>query len=605
MYGLSLLGVTTIGEQRRDRAAAAGQRAVNLAQRIKKTAPRLAAAVERAGQKALAVAGVPAKPPEPTPPPNNVSQAAPDPKGKAAPGQKVAAGPKALPPTKAPPGKVPGKAPPARTAAPPPTRVTARRPPPPVRTPPARSAKGTRVGEEGEGQVDVWTSLADASMQAADFVFQVQDLMAQMPPELPLVGRGQNLINNFEFFLTGPIEAALSGAKDISPATQDVIEAIRTMSENKGKWFAQANAWLQAHPPAPKEEPPPPVVVVPVQTPAPETVPPVAPPTTPPPATPPPATPPPPSGGGGGGGGGGSGGGSSSSSDYDTGAEESEEAYDEGEGGEAPYADPPGYTPDYLPVPAYGGPPLESGYADPFEGMSEEDPFAQFGEGEGEDEGSWGEEGDEGEDLVGAWLRHRTLIGEFDIAEKQRQMNTLRRVPVCVARALLKGGLEVAAATIRTAQGGLFERELPGITTLKKTQAHLQWHAAALAKLPDPTAIYVSGDDLKKWVMQAFIDSNAVEEGRARQDEIWRQMWSDIGTAVASLPADVAQAAGALTMAVAGGLVEGVAAGVGVPSWVVWAGGTAALGLLGLGAYRIILAAAPIAVGAAARRYLP
>ena len=56
---------------------------------------------------------------------------------------------------------------------------------------------------------------------------------------------------------------------------------------------------------------------------------------------------------------------------------------------------------------------------------------------------------------------------------------------------------------------------------------------------------------------------------------------------------------------IAGGLADGLAEGVGVPSWVVWAGGTAALGLLGLGAYRIILAAAPIAVGAAARRYLP
>jgi hypothetical protein len=197
------------------------------------------------------------------------------------------------------------------------------------------------------------------------------------------------------------------------------------------------------------------------------------------------------------------------------------------------------------------------------------------------------------------------LVGEYDIAEKRQQFNTLKQVPVCVARALLRGGQQVAAATIEIAKGGIFQRELPLLNTLKGTQAHLAWHQAQLDKLQDPAALYAPGEDLKKWVMQAFIDANAVEEGRAHQEQIWRAMWSDVGEAIASLPADAAKAVGQVARGLAQGIVSGAADGLGVPPWVLWAGGAAALGLAGLGVYKLVAAAAPVAVGVAARRYLP
>lgn len=197
------------------------------------------------------------------------------------------------------------------------------------------------------------------------------------------------------------------------------------------------------------------------------------------------------------------------------------------------------------------------------------------------------------------------ILGEYDIAAHQRQLNTLKQVTVSIGRALLRGGQQVARQTIKSAQGGWFERELPGLTSLKKTQGHLDWHAAELAKQSDPTAIYAPGQDLKKWVMQAFIDSNAIEEGRAYQEQIWQDMWTEIGEELAKLPARtvafVAETAGTLTRAAGSGL----AAGLGIPPWLFWTGGAVALGAVGLGTYKLVMLAAPAMASVAARRYLP
>lgn len=208
-------------------------------------------------------------------------------------------------------------------------------------------------------------------------------------------------------------------------------------------------------------------------------------------------------------------------------------------------------------------------------------------------------------DMLGA---DETLVGEYDIADKQRQMNSIKRVTVSIARALLRGGQQVAAATIETAKGGFLQRELPGITSLKKTASHLDWHAAELAKMSDPTAFYGPGEDLKKWTMQAFIDSNAVEEGRVRQEQIWQDMWTEIGAALIALPGDVAQgvgkAVGQVVKAAAAGLAGGVAEGLGIPTWVLVAGGAALVVGVGVGVFKILLVTAPAVVPAVVGRYL-
>ncbi len=207
-------------------------------------------------------------------------------------------------------------------------------------------------------------------------------------------------------------------------------------------------------------------------------------------------------------------------------------------------------------------------------------------------------------DMLGA----ETLVGEYDIAAKQQQMNSIKRVTVSIARALLRGGQQVAAATIETAKGGFLQRELPGITSLKKTASHLDWHAAELAKMSDPTSFYAPGEDLKKWTMQAFIDANSVEEGRASQEQIWQDMWTDIGAALIALPGDVAQgvgkAVGQVVKAAAAGLAGGVAEGLGIPTWVLVAGGAALVVGVGVGVFKILLVAAPAVVPAVVGRYL-
>ncbi len=208
-------------------------------------------------------------------------------------------------------------------------------------------------------------------------------------------------------------------------------------------------------------------------------------------------------------------------------------------------------------------------------------------------------------DMLGA---DETLVGEYDIADKRRQMDSIKKITVSIARAMLRGGQQVAAATIETAKGGFLQRELPGITSLRKTASHLDWHAAELAKLGDPTAFYAPGEDLKKWTMQAFIDANAVEEGRASQEQIWQDMWTEIGAALIALPGDVAQgvgkAVGQVVKAAAAGLAGGVAEGLGIPTWVLVAGGAALVVGVGVGVFKILLVAAPAVVPAVVGRYL-
>ena len=202
----------------------------------------------------------------------------------------------------------------------------------------------------------------------------------------------------------------------------------------------------------------------------------------------------------------------------------------------------------------------------------------------------------------------KTVIGAFDIQQSQRQMDTLKQVTVGIAKVLVKRGQQVANETILQAKGvstaadalavatsGGVTSDLPGITSLKNTLGHLNWHANALAKLSDASAIYSSGDDLKKWTMQAWIDANSVEEGRERQQEIWTEMWVEIGDAVAKLPAKLAKAVAAIP----GQLIEAV---TGIPVWVWIVGGVTILGLVGFGVYKIIKGNAPTVLRIAERR---
>lgn len=227
---LDLLGADFIGAGPASRAAVSGQRAVDAAAKLKRM-PRLAAAVAKAGQKALAAAGAAA------PPAKSQAQAPTAPKAAGA-APKPGAAPR------------PAPAPPARTA-------TAPRPTPSKRPPPAR----TRVGEEADASADVYASLADAAVRAADFVAGFQDLIAQLPPAIPLVPQGQKILSDFELLFGAPLEKGLSGEKAVGPATQGLIGSLQYLLDLQSEsppvgpwvWFARANAYLKLHPAAPAD----------------------------------------------------------------------------------------------------------------------------------------------------------------------------------------------------------------------------------------------------------------------------------------------------------------------------------------------------------------
>lgn len=198
------------------------------------------------------------------------------------------------------------------------------------------------------------------------------------------------------------------------------------------------------------------------------------------------------------------------------------------------------------------------------------------------------------------------VVGGINIQKWQRQMNVLKQVPVGVAQILLAKGQAaiqyaqgIAAAMDRMHAWNPFVENMPGATKRAEVAGKLQWHADTLKKIA-PTAAkayeqytsgdkkafkkagmtlaapYASGEDLKKWVMQAFVEANAVEEGAERLIDAWNRMWAEIGEALAALPAAIAKQAGD----VAQNLVWYL-------KWTYWiaiAGGVVALGFVAWGA---------------------
>lgn len=198
----------------------------------------------------------------------------------------------------------------------------------------------------------------------------------------------------------------------------------------------------------------------------------------------------------------------------------------------------------------------------------------------------------------------RQLVGAFDISAWQKQMNKLKVIPVGVAQVLLSAGQAVinwaivTAKAIDIAKSGIpFAEKLPRAANRESVMWKLKWHAERLTESA-PTALsaylnyqsdkeafkkagtrlaapYAHGDDLKKWVMEAFIEANAVEDGASAVIDQWNKMWSEIGAALAALPAEVAKKAGDVAKEVAW-----------YAKWTIWLAvlaGAVALGFMGWG----------------------
>ncbi len=246
-YGLDMLGAITVSPKK-EKAAAAGRRALAAAQKVAKRLPRLSKAISSAGQKALKVAG-------------SGSTAAPSPVKKA---DAAKPAPSPLQQQKAPQpqqkpmqGRPQG---PALRPQPQPVKAPTKAPPLPSRGGPAK--RGTKLGEEqaDEGtdqQADIYTQLADAAAGVVDFLACFQGLLDRIPQNLPLYQKGVGTISQFENWFAAPIEAALQGdqaALAKAPDIYGLIEYFKEQGEATGEkrwpwdWASLAETYLKLHP---------------------------------------------------------------------------------------------------------------------------------------------------------------------------------------------------------------------------------------------------------------------------------------------------------------------------------------------------------------------
>lgn len=123
-----------------------------------------------------------------------------------------------------------------------------------------------------------------------------------------------------------------------------------------------------------------------------------------------------------------------------------------------------------------------------------------------------------------AYLDGIELLGEAasaaDIASAQRQMNALKNVSVKAARVLIRGGLGIIDEALAAG-------ELGGKTSRENVRGHLKWHEDAANKISDLKASYPHANDLKDWVMRAYVESFAA--GKAEKvGSTWADMWKDV-----------------------------------------------------------------------------
>ena len=191
-----------------------------------------------------------------------------------------------------------------------------------------------------------------------------------------------------------------------------------------------------------------------------------------------------------------------------------------------------------------------------------------------------------GIDALAATPTRTIAVGAFDIHVENRRLNDLKSVDVAQAGALLRGG----QAAIQLAR----EQSTPDrVNRIETVAAQLNAHARRVGELAKtPGAAYSAALDLKKWVLESFIEANVNEEGQARAGRIMFDMWSDVGEGTGNILSRV----GNVVTAPFRALERAIA----LPTWLWWAGGAVVVGGLAYGGFKIAHAAAPTV----ARHYL-
>lgn len=166
----------------------------------------------------------------------------------------------------------------------------------------------------------------------------------------------------------------------------------------------------------------------------------------------------------------------------------------------------------------------------------------------------------DGIDVLGADFA--PTIGDaatFDVQDSQRKFNAIKQMTYGMARTILKGGQDaingaIAAAAKKPHLASYFllpvavaeitaametGTTLPRGTARKNVWWKLKWHEDQIAKSTSDSDLYPYADDLKKWVQEAFIESNAVSDGAQYADQVYSKMWDDVADNITNLPKDV------------------------------------------------------------------
>ena len=173
-----------------------------------------------------------------------------------------------------------------------------------------------------------------------------------------------------------------------------------------------------------------------------------------------------------------------------------------------------------------------------------------------------------------SYSRHRQMaaLGAFDLQQLTRQFPRsvpLGSVPALAARALAV--TSTAATQTVTLPGDAAQMALTNLDKVMRALESVAAKAAALVRAGTPPQSAAPADvmdELRKWSLQAFIESNAIGAGNETMAAAQRAFWSDladearkVATSIIQAPASlVSTALSPLTSTV---LIVGVAIGLG------------------------------------------
>jgi hypothetical protein len=136
------------------------------------------------------------------------------------------------------------------------------------------------------------------------------------------------------------------------------------------------------------------------------------------------------------------------------------------------------------------------------------------------------------------------VLGAFDIQSQTRDFKNLKIVPVSAAQTMLAAGQDAINTAISNAKNKerMFSGPLPRGSARENVMWKLRWHADNIAKLGlGQNDLYPNADDLKKWVLEAFMEANAVDGEPDQWTSVWANKFSammvKIGQQIAAIPA--------------------------------------------------------------------